>query len=211
LIVNRSFLKIAASLVALACPAFSSQASVVTFDDQTFSGIQARGGTFSDQGLRFDNFFVNTIAGNFSPSGVKNGTNFLIFDSAYDPLTISTSNKNAFSLSSLDLGLSYYASLSPATATITGYFANGGTITEDVSLNSSTFKFFSLSGFIDLSSVTVTTSPGYTGYAALDNVNFTEFTAAVPEPSTWAMMILGFAGIGFVTYRRKNKMALNAA
>jgi hypothetical protein len=42
------------------------------------------------------------------------------------------------------------------------------------------------------------TSPGYTGYAGLDNVNFTEFTAAVPEPSTWAMMILGFAGVGFM-------------
>jgi hypothetical protein len=26
----------------------------------------------------------------------------------------------------------------------------------------------------------------------------------VPEPSTWAMMILGFAGIGFMTYRRKS-------
>lgn len=37
------------------------------------------------------------------------------------------------------------------------------------------------------------------------------FTAAVPEPSTWAMMILGFFGIGFLTYRRKNQMALNAA
>jgi hypothetical protein len=33
----------------------------------------------------------------------------------------------------------------------------------------------------------------------------------VPELSTWAMMILGFAGIGFMAYRRKNKMAaLNA-
>jgi PEP-CTERM motif len=32
-----------------------------------------------------------------------------------------------------------------------------------------------------------------------------EFTlaAAVPEPSTWAMMILGFCGLGFMTYRRK--------
>jgi len=28
---------------------------------------------------------------------------------------------------------------------------------------------------------------------------------AVPEPSTWAMMILGFAGIGFVAYRRSRK------
>jgi hypothetical protein len=29
--------------------------------------------------------------------------------------------------------------------------------------------------------------------------------AAVPEPSTWAMMILGFAGVGFMAYRRKDK------
>ena len=37
--------------------------------------------------------------------------------------------------------------------------------------------------------------------------------ATVPEPSTWAMMILGFAGIGFMAYRRsrKNTMALTAA
>jgi hypothetical protein len=38
--------------------------------------------------------------------------------------------------------------------------------------------------------------------------------AAVPEPSTWAMMILGFAGVGFMAYRRSRKssaMALSAA
>ena len=28
---------------------------------------------------------------------------------------------------------------------------------------------------------------------------------AVPEPSTWAMMLLGFAGIGFMAYRRSRK------
>lgn len=35
-------------------------------------------------------------------------------------------------------------------------------------------------------------------------------TAAVPEPSTWAMMILGFAGVGFMTYRRRRTAALAA-
>jgi hypothetical protein len=30
-------------------------------------------------------------------------------------------------------------------------------------------------------------------------------TAAVPEPSTWAMMILGFAGVSFMAYRRRNQ------
>ncbi|MBR0836369.1 PEPxxWA-CTERM sorting domain-containing protein [Bradyrhizobium manausense] len=34
---------------------------------------------------------------------------------------------------------------------------------------------------------------------------------AVPEPSTWAMMILGFAGIGLMTYRRKSNAASIAA
>lgn len=31
---------------------------------------------------------------------------------------------------------------------------------------------------------------------------------AVPEPTTWAMMILGFAGVGFMAYRRKSSPAL---
>jgi hypothetical protein len=33
-------------------------------------------------------------------------------------------------------------------------------------------------------------------------------TSAVPEPSTWAMMILGFFGVGFMAYRRKNQKAI---
>jgi PEP-CTERM motif len=33
----------------------------------------------------------------------------------------------------------------------------------------------------------------------------------IPEPSTWAMMILGFAGVGFIAYRRKSKPALMVA
>ena len=32
----------------------------------------------------------------------------------------------------------------------------------------------------------------------------TATVAAVPEPSTWAMMLLGFIGVGFTAYRRRN-------
>jgi hypothetical protein len=39
----------------------------------------------------------------------------------------------------------------------------------------------------------------------------TSIAEAVPEPSTWAMMLLGFAGVGFMAYRRKSKPALMAA
>ena len=37
----------------------------------------------------------------------------------------------------------------------------------------------------------------------------TEYTdpiaSGVPEPSTWAMLLLGFAGIGFMAYRRSRQ------
>jgi len=33
----------------------------------------------------------------------------------------------------------------------------------------------------------------------------------VPEPSTWAMLLLGFAGVGFVAYRRKNHGGMRLA
>jgi hypothetical protein len=34
-----------------------------------------------------------------------------------------------------------------------------------------------------------------------------EIATAVPEPSTWAMMLLGFAGVGYMTYRRRKVAA----
>jgi hypothetical protein len=43
-----------------------------------------------------------------------------------------------------------------------------------------------------------TWSPSYEGF---DGVS-AALTSGVPEPSTWAMMLLGFAGLGFAGYRR---------
>jgi PEP-CTERM motif len=46
-------------------------------------------------------------------------------------------------------------------------------------------------------------SGGFTGVTFSGGVN----VSAVPEPATWAMMLLGFAGVGFVSFRRKAKPA----
>jgi len=46
-------------------------------------------------------------------------------------------------------------------------------------------------------------SPDYTSAGGL--------TLAVPEPSTWAMMVLGFGGLGFAGYRASRKAAAIAA
>src|SRR5258708_8205735 len=53
---------------------------------------------------------------------------------------------------------------------------------------------------------TVDTFDGLTGSSP-----FTPTVGGVPEASTWAMLLLGFAGIGFMAYRRKSKPALMVA
>jgi hypothetical protein len=64
-------------------------------------------------------------------------------------------------------------------------------------------------------------SPGYYGFqedsSSIARIEFSggyigdrniSISSAVPEPSTWAMLILGFAGVGFMAYRRRNNTAM---
>jgi hypothetical protein len=81
-----------------------------------------------------------------------------------------------------------------------------------------------LSGFMALSSATafptsigwfasakdgIYTGPGTVAAYSTIQAPFFEGTAvtlppAIPEPSTWAMLLVGFAGIGFMSYRRSH-------
>ena len=54
-------------------------------------------------------------------------------------------------------------------------------------------------------SADVSNPDGGTGAVASALAPTPTLLTAVPEPSTWAMMILGFAGVGFMAYRRKNQ------
>lgn len=44
-----------------------------------------------------------------------------------------------------------------------------------------------------------------------DRLGLVTLSGAVPEPSTWAMMILGFCGVGLIAYRRRNQSAFLSA
>jgi PEP-CTERM motif len=56
---------------------------------------------------------------------------------------------------------------------------------------------YCLIGPDDTSNIDVPPTP------ATSIVGLTSFTVtSVPEPSTWAMMVLGFAGLGYAGYRR---------
>jgi PEP-CTERM motif len=42
--------------------------------------------------------------------------------------------------------------------------------------------------------------------AVSGNVLVSSISGTIPEPSTWAMMLLGFAGLGYVSFRRTRKV-----
>jgi hypothetical protein len=46
---------------------------------------------------------------------------------------------------------------------------------------------------------------------SVDSLGTISAVLAVPEVSTWAMMILGFIGIGFMAYRRKGQSSKGQA
>jgi hypothetical protein len=48
------------------------------------------------------------------------------------------------------------------------------------------------------------TGPGFNGASGIGTSADINLTAAVPEASTWAMMLLGFAGVGFMAMRKRN-------
>jgi hypothetical protein len=54
-------------------------------------------------------------------------------------------------------------------------------------------------------------NPKNCGECQTEFPSFTSFSVAIPEPSTWAMMLIGFFGLGFVAYRRKAGAMLEIA
>jgi hypothetical protein len=77
-----------------------------------------------------------------------------------------------------------------------------------------TINYVANSANTAISFVEIASNDGGNNDALIDGVSFQgpSVTSAVPEPSTWAMMILGFCGLGFMAHRRKqNESALSVA
>lgn len=105
-----------------------------------------------------------------------------------------------------------YGSPQPAEATVTinGSSFNifhGGATPTDMNWFLYTGTFTAISNSTTLMFSETDGSPCCNGGIALDSVSI----SAVPEPSTWAMLVLGFAGVGFLAYRRKGKVAFRFA
>jgi PEP-CTERM motif len=68
----------------------------------------------------------------------------------------------------------------------------------------------SLGAFADPFNIVLNGLPASQVNGFTQALEFAPATAAVPEPSTWAMMFLGFAGLGFLGYRQTPKARLAA-
>jgi hypothetical protein len=75
--------------------------------------------------------------------------------------------------------------------------------------------YMAASGFDDGGNGSLIDTTPHTGHEILalgGDIGY-QFSSAAPEPSTWAMMLIGFAGLGFVGYRqarRKDGLAVSA-
>jgi hypothetical protein len=118
--------------------------------------------------------------------------------SASDPFTLGLAFSNLGSVSNF-AGSGYFSSATAAGQT----FNLAGT---------DPFKLSSIS-FLATSAGTFGFSFGTTSNdnvgPLLDDVKLD--VSAVPEPSTWGMMILGFFGVAFMAYRRKSQGSLRLA
>jgi hypothetical protein len=69
---------------------------------------------------------------------------------------------------------------------------------------------FQLGAFADTFQIVLNGLPATQVNGFVQALEFAPQVAAVPEPSTWAMMILGFLGIGTMAYRRRKGAMLAA-
>jgi hypothetical protein len=121
-------------------------------------------------------------------------------------VTNNLSGANRIYQFSVDLPEPTWAEFDP-----TGFDAFAGEVWTDNDYNSAiapgetgSFDALNLGGFMPSIGWSVSVEGGPNGEAT---EIFGGFVETIPEPSTWAMMLIGFAGLGYLGYRRRQTLA----
>jgi hypothetical protein len=147
-----------------------------------------------------------TFSSNEALTGTSSSGQARIFDTAGNGFNLLT-----WSMANSSLGFSANVfNINDLTATLANITVVTNQQTETFSnqvISTSGNNFFTLqsgSGEI-IESVSIAAANGLFSDVRQERLGgITTITAAVPEPTTWAMMILGFAGVGFMAYRRRS-------
>lgn len=218
---NRAFISVAAvaTVISAASPA---SASVLTFDFENSNATLVGQYFYAPQQTIYssDHHTAASVAGvTFNQfSGVQHQPSAWGFPGTPNPSTTAfiqsyggVAGTITFDTSSLIAGQSYLVSfldiarpgyaVEPFTVQ---YGATSALYTPGVSWQTQTFSFVAAANTnLVFAGQVLSGDHG----SAIDLVT----VSAVPEPSTWAMMILGFLGVGCLAYRRKSGGALRLA
>jgi hypothetical protein len=205
---------IAALFLAAASLASVSHAGVIDFNGEAGAGGFASynyGKVYSQGGFALSNQVYAFVIGSAYEGNTDsndfafNGSDYLV---AYSATTLVSETAKPFKITSIDLAL-YMPYSGDLRATLTGSKIGGGTVTQTVDLdalangdkiNGNDFTTYSLVGFDNLSSLTISNSFGY--FLAMDNlVMDATSTSAVPEPSSIALFGLAIAAGAFARRR----------
>ena len=201
----RKFALIAAAVAALsiAAPAVADIVVITGVNNQGTENV-----TFADQAASAT-IFGSTLGqtNNFTVTGLTASSNLLLASSG----AIQGSGSNLTSATLSQTGGSTFTRL-----VFDIDAASTGSV--DILVDQPTFPDFQSSFTLDpnghnfftitaingqaIQSVTLTGLFGAT-FSSISNVRFGPVASGVPEPATWAMMLVGFAGIGMATRRRR--------
>jgi hypothetical protein len=193
-----------------AMPARTIANTTITFDSVPSSGNTDQAPSLTTQGFTFSSSHFHTIddPGLCTFGGcVSDGSIYLAVDGPTlgQPITMTKAGGGTFSLVGADFAQLWLDGASAAA----GGFSNADVMqitgssgaTVDLSPLTTAFASFA-AAFNNVTSVTFE-GFGATGGAdfsfAMDNV---VVGSSVPEGPTWAMMLIGFAGLGFAGYRK---------
>ena len=206
----KMFQKIALT-AALALGASSAQAAVIVGTGAPITNAALTGGTvvnFDGVSGNYTNYVTPgvTIAG-ASHIGGTYANNYNTFGNSLDNMAGGTQTLT-FNFVDAVSAFAFNFGASDVVWTLTAF--SGANALESTTINpttsSNTKSYFGLTGN-NITSAKLTHSGG--DYVFVDNLTFAG-AGAVPEPATWAMMIIGFGAVGASMRRRKVSAAATA-
>jgi hypothetical protein len=170
-----------------------SQSTTIQIDSSPFDLIftfstDSPSAFFSDTGASssLSGFFVGSVSGTFSAAGSVMSMDSATIGSTSQTVVDRTISKGAPSMTPA-------ISISVSNPDIPGSILQPFSISSGLT-GSGTYRFVFVGNFSAEQDM-FTLSP--------QTINVT--VSGVPEPSTWAMLLIGFAGVGFLAYRRRHQ------
>jgi hypothetical protein len=201
-------MKMAALVIALMCTT-TAHAAVIDFNslafngdgntpEQTFSSVAIDGYLFT--ALQPAIPFVvraNADPNNADPGGATLG---LRTSGGATGFSLTRLDGSAFSFSSADATHLNNALTNPGNGGTFNIFADDIPVLQSSYDINPGFQSYSLNA-TDVHTIRITSN----NFFQLDNL---VVSSAVPEPTTWAMLLIGFVGVGFMTFGRRKVAAL---